>query len=73
MPTSSPAPPTAPLRRGVDAIPPDVGAAPDGPATLRIVAWTDPVIDTLGHDPRSWYVEQFWLPIVGPPSIERQP
>jgi hypothetical protein len=26
----------------------------------------DPVIDTLGYDPRSWYVEQFWLPIVGP-------
>ncbi len=65
---SRPASPTAPPRRGVDAIPPDVDAAPGGPATMRIVAWTDPVIDTLGHDPRSWYVEQFWLPIVGPTS-----
>jgi hypothetical protein len=44
----------------------DVGTAPDRTDTLRIVAWTDPVIDTLGHDPRSWYVEQFWLPIIGP-------
>jgi len=26
------------------------------------------VIDTLGHDPRSWYVEQFWLGIIGPTS-----
>jgi hypothetical protein len=34
--------------------------------TLHVVAWTDPVIDTLGYDPRSWYVEQFWLPIIGP-------
>jgi hypothetical protein len=43
---------------------------PTGPTTgtdtLHIVAWTDPVIDTLGHDPRSWYVEHFWLPVVGP-------
>jgi hypothetical protein len=37
-----------------------------GTDTLHIVAWTDPVIDTLGHDPRSWYVEHFWLPVVGP-------
>ena len=54
-------------RRGAD-VPPDVGAAPAGPSTLRVVAWTDPVIDTLGHDPRSWYVEQFWLPVIGPTS-----
>jgi len=35
---------------------------------LRILPWPDPVIDTLGHDPRSWYVEQFWLGIIGPTS-----
>jgi hypothetical protein len=34
--------------------------------TLRIRPWTDEVIDTLGHDPRSNYVEQFWLGILGP-------
>jgi hypothetical protein len=53
-------------RLGVDAVPPDVGTGSAVPAALRIVPWRDPVIDTLGHDPRSWYVEQFWLPIVGP-------
>jgi hypothetical protein len=33
---------------------------------LHISAWTDPVIDQLGHDPRSAYVERFWLGILGP-------
>jgi hypothetical protein len=33
---------------------------------LQITAWTDPVIDQLGHDPRSAYVERFWLGILGP-------
>jgi hypothetical protein len=55
----------APPRRGVD-VPAHDAAAPEIPHTLHMVAWTDPVIDTLGHDPRSWYVEQFWLPIIGP-------
>jgi len=37
------------------------------PATLLTVSpWPDPVIDALGHDPRSTYVEQFWLGILGP-------
>ena len=63
--TSNQVPLTAPPRRDAD-VAPDVGTAPEIPKTLRIVAWTDPVIDTLGHDPRSWYVEQFWLPIIGP-------
>jgi hypothetical protein len=30
------------------------------------VAWPDPVIDRLGYDPRSIYVETFWLGILGP-------
>jgi hypothetical protein len=38
------------------------------PTTLTIVPWPDPTIDTLGHDPRSVYVETFWLPILGPTS-----
>jgi hypothetical protein len=37
-----------------------------GPSMLTITPWPDPVIDTLGHDPRSPYVEQFWLAILGP-------
>lgn len=34
--------------------------------TIPIVAWEDPVIDSLGFDPRSPYVENFWLGILGP-------
>ena len=34
--------------------------------TLAIRPWPDGVIDALGHDPRSSYVEQFWLGILGP-------
>src|SRR5438045_4129998 len=33
---------------------------------LDIRPWPDAVIDSLGHDPRSAYVEQFWLGILGP-------
>src|SRR4051812_37142812 len=33
---------------------------------IHISAWDDPIVDQLGHDPRSPYVEQFWLPILGP-------
>ena len=36
---------------------------------LTITAWADPVIDELGHDPRSAYVEQFWLGILGPSTV----
>lgn len=35
---------------------------------IHVVPWTDPVIDELGHDPRSVYVETFWLGILGPSS-----
>ena len=31
-----------------------------------VVGWSDQVIDALGHDPRSEYVEIFWLPIIVP-------
>ena len=33
---------------------------------LHVVALADPVIDQLGHDVRSEYVETYWLPILGP-------
>lgn len=36
---------------------------------LRLEAWPDPVIDELGHDPRSDYVERFWLPVLGPSTV----
>jgi len=39
------------------------------PATLTVRPWPDPVLDTLGHDPRSLYVETFWLPTLGPTAV----
>lgn len=33
---------------------------------LAIRPWPDAVIDAIGHDPRSTYVERFWLGILGP-------
>lgn len=41
---------------------------PEPPAVteLRVDVWEDPVIDSLGHDPRSHYVEQYWLGVLGP-------
>src|SRR5260370_32937424 len=34
--------------------------------TLTLRPWADEVIDSLGFDPRSVYVERFWLGILGP-------
>lgn len=34
--------------------------------TLTVRPWPDPVIDAVGVDPRSAYVEQFWLGVIGP-------
>lgn len=37
--------------------------------TITIEPWPDPVIDTVGHDPRSAYVERFWLGVLGPTTV----
>jgi hypothetical protein len=34
--------------------------------TLTVRPWPDLVIDEVGHDPRSPYVERFWLGLLGP-------
>ena len=36
---------------------------------IRITPWTDPVLDVIGHDPRSFYAETFWLPTLGPTAL----
>ena len=36
---------------------------------LVVSTLADPVLDALGHDPRSSYVEQFWLSVLGPSAI----
>jgi hypothetical protein len=37
-------------------------------ASLTVQPWVDPVIDAVGHDVRSPYVERFWLGLLGPSS-----
>ena len=44
-------------------------AVPAEPERLTIQPWPDPVIDQVGHDPRSAYVEHFWLGVLGPSTI----
>ena len=39
------------------------------PTALLVTPWPDPVLDVLGHDPRSWYAETFWLPTLGPTAL----
>lgn len=36
---------------------------------ISVEPWPDPVIDQLGHDPRSAYAEKFWLGILGPSTL----
>lgn len=37
--------------------------------SLTVVPWIDHVVDSVGHDPRSNYVERFWLPVLGPTTV----
>jgi hypothetical protein len=46
--------------------PPEAASGDPATGTLSVVPWTDPVIDALGHDPRSPYVETYWLAVLGP-------
>ncbi len=39
---------------------------PSPPPCARIRPWIDPVVDERGHDPRSAYVERYWLGVIGP-------
>lgn len=59
MPTPSPNPPSPQ---------PPVASQPAAVAatSYRVEVWPDPVIEQLGHDPRSAYVETFWLSVLGP-------
>ncbi|MFN8020420.1 MAG: hypothetical protein U0Q03_02725 [Acidimicrobiales bacterium] len=34
--------------------------------TIVVVPWHDEVVDRIGYDPRSSYVETFWLNVLGP-------
>ncbi len=58
---------------GVTAGPPPRSAKRSAPIfpedMVRVTAWVDPVLDNLGHDPRSGYVERYWLCILGPSCL----
>lgn len=73
--TASPdttSPDTASPGPGSRASPPTDSARP-GPAAgdtwLTIVPWVDPTVDAAGYDPRSAYVEEFWLGTLGPTAL----
>ena len=36
---------------------------------LRVTVWNAAGLEAAGHDPRSAYVERFWLPILGPSTV----
>ena len=62
------APPAEPAaaRSPAPEIAPGVTPSTPLPALLEIVPWTDPSFEIHGHDPRSAYVERFWLGLLGP-------
>ena len=37
--------------------------------TLQVRPWHDPVLRRSGHDPRSVYVERFWVAVLGPSAV----
>jgi len=41
--------------------------------TLIVMPWHDPVVEAVGYDARSSYVELFWLGILGPTNIVFSP
>lgn len=44
-------------------------AAADSLRVLRVRPWDDPKLGHRGHDPRSAYVERFWVAILGPSAV----
>jgi len=44
-------------------------AVNETPHALAVRPWPDSVLDQVGHDPRSPYVERFWLGVLGPSSV----
>jgi len=41
-------------------------AATETPARLNLIAWSDPVIEALGHRPGAAYIEAVWVGVLGP-------
>ena len=49
--------------------PPLTAASPFPELSLRVSPQDDPVLAQLGFDPRSDYVERYWLSILGPSAV----
>ena len=60
-----PAPPI-PTRSALRTTTSEPSPACTPPTTVVIRPWIDPLVDEIGHDPRSLYVERFWLGVLGP-------
>ncbi len=61
-------------RRGADGVERGPGERDRGKPVfpedvVTVTALADPVLDRLGHDPRSGYVERYWLAILGPSCL----
>lgn len=69
MPARSHPSSTAPFNSPVN--PRGAATTPLAPvtATVNIAAWLDPIVDERGHDPRSAYVERYWLAVIGPTAL----
>ncbi len=39
---------------------------------LHVTPWHDPVVDAVGHDLRSPYVERYWLALLGPSRASKR-
>lgn len=59
---TSSAPPTSIIYHDTGHTPPDGGSIDH----LTVVPWFDPFLAQRGYDPRSAYVERFWLGVLGP-------
>lgn len=57
-PTATPTPATTPTP-----------AATALPSMIEVVSWSDPSFAVDGHDPRSSYVERFYLGLLGPSTV----
>lgn len=60
-----PIPPPPPRRERAGTASP-IDEAPTSQYHVVVRPWIDPLVDDTGHDPRSRYVEQFWLGVLGP-------
>ena len=68
-PPSRPSSPSGAATNRVTRIVPPSAVAFEHLTQIRIAAWPDQVTAEFGHDPRSAYVERFWLSTVGPSAL----